>query len=201
MTNPFLTRLQTFLADPDCIHIMLDCETGSLGSKAAITSIGVVEFRWSVNEEQIVRNGQQYIQVHQLAYATEELYHKFDVDLSTIQWRNAKLPTEEGPFLMPEDAAKQLASIVRDRGKPVWIWAKPTKFDVPIVDNFLQVFDCDQLDRHRLCDLETVCWTNGFDIKDIYDKLEAPSSAHHALEDCIYQLDVLDWLVKETANR
>lgn len=197
-----MKHLKNFLADKHHSVIMLDCETGSLKPNAAVTSVGAIKFCWSESLQELVSLESIYLQVLQLSYATEEYLDKFDVNLSTLEWRAEKLPPEEGPFLPLVDAASKLHdwSTGYVSAKPFFMM-KPTKFDAPIIDNFcLSTIGKSPIDRHKLLDLETLFWGQGCCIKDAYAELGTKESSHHALEDCQSQIEALNWLLTNCSD-
>jgi len=181
-------------------NIMLDVESVSLKSNAAILSIGAAAF--SPNE---LLAGEA---IQDTFYLNVDVQTCVDLGLSfdwnTIMWL-LKQDKAVGEALqsnrLPLRAALYNLVEFINNGNNDYVWSKPSRFDIPILENALSVCNIDvPWDRHKVMCAHTI---NSLLDTDPTRKTYVPDTlgltAHNALDDCIKQAYDLSYKLETLA--
>jgi hypothetical protein len=171
-------------------NLMLDLETMSTASNAAIVSIGAVIFSSTGTRETFYTN----------VYLQSCIDYKLNVDASTIYWwlgQSKKVRSgilSQGRDIL--DALECLRKFIKDNdhiglGKQA-VWANGADFDLPIIHNAYRAVgvECPFSFRQHRC-YRTIY--NCFNLGGVKNDLEIDHSGkeHNALSDAIYQANIL----------
>lgn len=166
--------------------LMIDLETTGTKAGCCILSIGAVGYD---------RNGKKVEFYRQINHA-ESIIHGFKDEEETLNWwklQEKKVLLEAfGGEANPENAALDFASFIGENFEPLKygfeIWCKGSDFDFPILNFFLENFECGNLWKFwTQRDYRTIAACFPF-IKEA----EKNGEAHNALEDARAQLRGLE---------
>lgn len=167
-------------------HIMVDLETYSTKTNAAIASIGAVEFDPMTGEL-----GKQFYKV----IKTESLeYYKFDISLSTFKWWIAQSEDARNALINPENpefihrALHEFCKYWESVGQKNYFWSHAT-FDSVVLRNTYEVVGLRVPWHYRDCmDIRTLVALAPESLKKELSENPRKGLTHHnALDDAIYQ--------------
>lgn len=173
-------------------HVMVDIETLGLVPGSVILSVGAVKFDLGISRvqsrEEIAQNA--FYEVLSLESSIDD---GFEVDGDTLKWwmRQSKEAQEEAFDVkgerssLPYDVLQRLTSWF---DKDAYIWGNGANYDVVLLESYYQKFGITPPWNFRnIRCFRTLKNTNSYD-----KALVSPCKiAHHALEDAIYQAQVL----------
>lgn len=165
----------------DFKHLMLDLETMSTDSTAAIISIGAVEFDIITG-----RTGKSF-------YANIDLQSCLDlgltVEASTIMWwlKQSDEARQSLSNISPNTISEVLIDFQKFIGdNTYYIWAKSPSFDCVILKNAFQKVSLKTPWAYLLeRDVRTILFLN----PELAKTVQKSSIAHNALADCFYQIE------------
>lgn len=186
-------------------HIMLDLETFSTRSDAAIVSIGAVLF--DPNQGRV--SGETFYRVIDLSASTPE--KAGHIDPATVLWwmrqdKAAQDALTKEPGLPLGEALQDFGNWLRTMGmdasnKSEWrLWANDPDFDVVILANAYQRYALPLPFSYRSSrSMRTLCeLAREFDIDP---RTEPNPQKHNALQDAIYQARVVTSIKQELRRR
>jgi oligoribonuclease (3'-5' exoribonuclease) len=174
-------------------HVMIDCETLALDSKAAVWSLAAVEFDI---EADLLIVGNSYETLTNQA----QIYDLVDKgllvsDQKAIDWTLAEGDVHGYLQWCVEDAAKSIDEIHKDLSKSIGpqtiVWAKNVSFDNPILQNLFKVAGHQTPWHYRnvgeLYTVKHVAMLRG--VEPWVNPAQNVLSAHVAINDCLTAID------------
>ena len=166
------------------LHIVLDIETLSTRSNAAITQIGLADF--IEGEDHILSSGSMAIDPSQ--YESRAFREAFDISFDTVMWQ-AKLPEHLQPRVglggYLSDALVVMVEHISGRRfeyENVRVWGNGPHFDAVIIEHAFDFFGMTPpWGYNHLRDVRTACELMGVKWKDFLD----PATAHDAEADAV----------------
>lgn len=171
------------------IHIMIDLETYSILSNAAIASIGACKFTLDNVENPILDTF--YVNVEQSSNKKiNRHYHK-----DTLDWWKTK-PLEVKKALMEnqvsiEEAIRKLCDFIKKEYNPI-IWAYGTDFDISILKSTM--FELNIKEPWKYYNVR--CSRTLTEVMGIKMSNYRGSEHHNALQDAIDQAKVVNLILK-----
>ena len=167
-------------------HIMVDLETYSSRTNAAIASIGAVEFDPATGEL-----GKQFYEV----IKTESLeYYKFDIQLSTVKWWMGQNEEARKALCNPDkvmaihQALYNFCKYWEDVSQKNYFWSHAT-FDSVVLRNAYEKVGLITPWHYRDCmDIRTLVALAPKNLKkELFETNRGGLTHHNALDDAIYQ--------------
>ncbi len=120
------------------LHLMLDLETLSLRSNAAVIGIGVARV---FPGSEVRKVFDELISPSKLSIVDSH----FHVDEKIIAWHNANTQALNRAYMDGEDGGYVINKFTSclallAQQQPLMIWCQGTDFDIPIITNYLQVY-------------------------------------------------------------
>lgn len=161
-------------------HVMIDLETLSTRSDAAIVSIAAVKF-----EPRTGKTGERFYTHPDLNDVIEKGFH---VDGSTIAWWMEQSDEARGEAF--KNYVNPLSVVLSEFwtfiGYDSFVWGNPVSFDLPIIENArLKLgFTAPFWNRRNIMCLRTLKNL----VPDSVYKTEFEGVPHHPLDDCLHQI-------------
>jgi hypothetical protein len=167
---------------------MLDVETFGLDTALhGVSSLAMVPFGITpeldkiIDYDNILHARLDVSTMYECYHSTQEFRDKHEIDL-----REAGLPQ-----MTPEEIKYWLEEYYDDELKNTLIWAKPTAFDIPMLQKHFRDDNVSWPFSHRSArDVYTYIDTNGMDVKEVQTHCDL-AGKHDAKIDCIIQIRML----------
>jgi len=167
-------------------HIVIDLETLSTETNAAVTSVGLVSVAQGADGKYAIV-GELECQIDIEEYDWRQYKQHFDISANTVGWWLGQLDSARVTAACGTDSIYDAASEVydfiaafRDDGDGALVYGCGANFDIPILENFLKQAELENAWEYR----DVRCLRTLFAEHDTDWKKHLPENgAHKAIED------------------
>lgn len=178
-------------------HIMVDIEALSTQGNGVITNVGIVLF-------QPLRQKILSTHYYKLAWEEQCTEHGRHISKDTLAWWFKQAPAAQNEVISKDGAIPVSLFLEEFKGLCGNIskaWAKSPGFDYTMLESLWSDYRTDSfpIAFRKLVDLRTIIWlmeAKGMEVP----KMSTQEVAHNALDDAVFQVEVLFMYLKEKAQ-